>query len=415
MTNASNPSTDTVGRAYGRKPGRPDPILTQVGPGTPGGEMLRRYWQPIALSSEATDLPKQIRRYGEDLILFRSRSGEVGLMVPYCIHRGASLLYGRVEDDGIRCAYHGWKFGCQGKVLDQPCEPEGGLSKHKLRQPWYPVVEQFGAIWAYMGPPEKQPLFPIFSCFEGELAEDEQIAAFYMNEDKGATDFPAKFNWFQHFDNGPDHYHIVVLHKEHSGEQFFDKRYDVRPKSIEFDYSKAEDSVLVTSRRALGNGKTWVRLEQILMPNIYALPPFYDDGPCYDLWFFVPFDDTTYVQMSIMRCKKDFSFNLRDFFGIGPEKKLWNELTAEERQRYPSDQEVQSSIWGGLCCHSEENLAASDQGVVKNRMLWKRQVKAVAEGGDPVGVAFKEKERRIQILGRSWIEDDVQSAAQKGR
>ena len=406
MTDAIRPPTEHVGRAYGRKPGVPDPVLTQVGPGTPGGEMLRRYWQPIALSSEATAFPKQIRRYGEDLILFRAGNGEVGLVTPYCIHRGASLYYGKVEEDGIRCAYHGWKFGCQGAVLDQPCEPERGRSKHRLRQPWYPVIEKFGAVWAYMGSPEKQPLFPIFSCFDQELGDDELIIAIYMNEDKGAVDFPSKFNWFQHYDNGPDHYHIQVLHWDHSGPQFYDNRYSVAPQSIEFAYSDKGDSTLVTSRRDLGNGETWVRLEQILVPNIYALPPFHDDGPCQDLWFFVPFDDTTYVQMSISRVSKSFSFDLRDFHGMGPNMKLWSEMSSEEHQRYPSDSEVQGSQWGGLTCHSEENLAGSDVGVVKNRLLWKRQVKAVQQGGDPVNTAFREEDRRIEIVGGSWMERD---------
>ena len=413
MTTTTHPPTDQVGRAYGRKPGKPDPILTQVGPGTPGGEMLRRYWQPIALSCEATTLPKQIRRFGEDLILFRTLRGEVGLVTPYCIHRGASLFYGKVDEDGIRCAYHGWKFGCRGKVLDQPYEPDGGRSKHKLRQPWYPVVEQFGAVWAYMGPPEKQPLFPIFSCFDRPLAADESISALYMNEDKGATDFPSKFNWFQHFDNGPDHYHIFHLHIGHSGSQFTDKRYAYPLQSVTFSYSDAQDSVLVTTRREVGNGRVWVRVEQISMPNFYALPPFhFNDGPCEDLWFFVPFDDTTYVQMSIGIRKASETWNLRDFHGIGPHMKLWNEMTPQEHQLYPSDQEVQGSTWGGLTRHSEENLAATDQGVVKNRLLWKRQVKAVAAGGDPVGVAFKEEDRRIEIVGRSWMEDVARSAGQ---
>ena len=161
----------------------------------------------------------------------------------------------------------------------------------------------------------------------------------------------------------------------------------------------------MTTRRDLGEGKTWVRVEQVLVPNIYALPPFhFDDGPCEDLWFFIPFDDMTYVQMSISIQKAGAEFNLRDFHGIGPEGKLWNEMTEEEHQLYPSDQEVQSSTWGGMSCHSEENLAASDEGVVKQRMLWKRQAKAVAEGRDPVGVAFKEEDRRINIVGNSWVE-----------
>src|SRR5262245_12399088 len=105
---------DTKGRAYGLPRPTSDLELVQVGPGTLGGELLRRYWQPIAHSSDATDLPKEIQRFGEKLILFRNKRGEAGLLYPRCIHRGSSLLFGRVEDDGIRCCYHGWKFGNDG-------------------------------------------------------------------------------------------------------------------------------------------------------------------------------------------------------------------------------------------------------------------------------------------------------------
>ncbi|HVF94100.1 MAG TPA: Rieske 2Fe-2S domain-containing protein, partial [Sphingomonas sp.] len=109
------------GTAYGRAPGTPDLYLTQVGPGTPGGEFWRRYWNPVALSEDATTTPIQIRILGEDLILFRNGRGEPGLLYPRCVHRGTSLIYGKCEDDGIRCCYHGWKFAPDGTCLDQPC------------------------------------------------------------------------------------------------------------------------------------------------------------------------------------------------------------------------------------------------------------------------------------------------------
>jgi len=124
------------GRAYGRPTPTHDHDLVAVGPGTPGGELLRRYWQPFARREEATTLPSTVRMLGEDLVLFRDGQGRPGLLYPRCCHRGTTLHYGKVEDDGIRCCYHGWKFDTEGHCLEQPCEPDGGRFKDKVRQPW---------------------------------------------------------------------------------------------------------------------------------------------------------------------------------------------------------------------------------------------------------------------------------------
>ncbi len=401
---------DAEGRAYGKKPGKPDLALTQVGPGTLGGELLRRYWQPIAMSYEATSTPKQIQRLGEELILFRNGQGEVGLLTPRCIHRGTTLYYGKVEEDGIRCCYHGWKFGCQGQVLDQPCEPDGGeRTKHKLRQPWYPVIEKWGAIWAYMGPADKQPLFPIYSAFE-DLADDEEIIADYMNAGGELTDFPARYNWFQHFDNAMDHFHIQVLHLSHAGTHFTDRRWDAWPEA-KWNYSDSGDSVLTHTRRDLGNGEAWMRIEQALMPNVLVIPPFYGDGVANHLWFFVPWDDTTYVQVQVIRQKKGFVWTSEEVAGYGPDNKLWRDMTPEEHRAFPSDHEAQEGQ-GITTLHTDEHLASSDEGIVKQRLLYKRAAKKVAAGEDPPGVAFTEAERRIVIEARSWMETIDQPATE---
>ena len=120
--------------------------LTHVGLGTPMGEMLRRYWHPVCLSVELDDLPKKIRILDEELIAFRDGSGHVGVMDLHCMHRGASLEYGRIEEDGLRCCYHGWKFDTEGHCLDQPGEPLGSDYKDKVRQAWYPAEERYGLV-----------------------------------------------------------------------------------------------------------------------------------------------------------------------------------------------------------------------------------------------------------------------------
>ena len=143
--------TSSDGRAYGRPPQHFDEHLARVGAGTPMGELLRRYWHPIALSESLRDLPKRVTILGEELVLFRDRQGLAGLLYPRCMHRGTSLFYGRIEEEGIRCCYHGWLFDTQGRYLDQPCEPDRGRHRDQARQPWYPVEERYGLVFAYLG------------------------------------------------------------------------------------------------------------------------------------------------------------------------------------------------------------------------------------------------------------------------
>src|SRR6266851_3645158 len=137
--------------------------LTQTGPGTPMGELLRRYWQPAALSEE---LPPgggaiPVRLLGEDLVLFRDGEGRPGLLGLHCAHRGADLSYGRLEDGGLRCLYHGWLYDRQGRCLEQPGEPAGSTFHERIRHTAYPCQEVAGIIFAYLGPGEP-PLLPAY-------------------------------------------------------------------------------------------------------------------------------------------------------------------------------------------------------------------------------------------------------------
>ena len=128
---------------YGHNPYVPEENvrLTHVGAGTPMGELLRRYWHPICMSSDLTDLPKFIKILDEELVAYRDKSGKVGILGAHCCHRGSSLEYGRIEEHGIRCCYHGWYFNEKGQCLEQPCEPNDSPYKDEVRQPWYPAEE----------------------------------------------------------------------------------------------------------------------------------------------------------------------------------------------------------------------------------------------------------------------------------
>src|ERR687885_175434 len=137
-------------------------LLTRVGPGTPMGDLLRQYWIPFLFSWEVTGdgAPERVRLLGEDLVAYRDTSGQVGLLGDHCPHRGASLFFGRNEENGLRCVYHGWKFDVTGACVDMPNEPPESNFKDKVRVVAYPALEKAGVVWAYMGPPEKRPPDP---------------------------------------------------------------------------------------------------------------------------------------------------------------------------------------------------------------------------------------------------------------
>src|SRR6185437_1953874 len=139
--------------------------LTRVGPGTPMGKLYRRYWIPAALSSELAEPdgpPVRVRLLGEDLIAFRYSSGKIGLVEAYCPHRRAPMFFGRNEECGLRCVYHGWKFDVDGACVDMPSEPPDSLFKTKVSIKAYPTWEGGGMVWTYMGPPETRPGPPAY-------------------------------------------------------------------------------------------------------------------------------------------------------------------------------------------------------------------------------------------------------------
>ena len=166
-------------------------LITRTGPATPAGTLMRRYWQPAALVDELSgNRPvKPVRLLGESLVLFRDDKGRYGLIERACPHRGTDLAFGRLEDGGLRCAFHGWLFDVEGKCLETPAEPEGSRMCANIRQKAYPVVEKSGVLFAYMGPGEP-PAFPHFDCF---TAPDSHTFAF-----KGMIDC----NWLQSLEVG---------------------------------------------------------------------------------------------------------------------------------------------------------------------------------------------------------------------
>ncbi|MEU4016537.1 aromatic ring-hydroxylating dioxygenase subunit alpha [Microbacterium sp. NPDC028030] len=384
-----------TGTAYGLRLGQPLNELAQVGPGTPYGEVLRRYWHPVAKVEDATTRPISLRVLGEELVLFRTRKGKAGLLHPRCIHRGASLFYGGVEDEGIRCCYHGWVFDTEGHCLEQPCEPELGLHRDRVRQPWYPVEEQYGLIWAYMGPPEKKPVLPRYDTLE-ELSDDEQLI---VNDQGVGGGGPAEldFNWLQHWENVMDPFHVPILHARFSGNQFTPEMALIP--EVEYEYTPL--GVRSIQMRELGDGRQLRRVTEVIFPNLRVVAsPKLSSGQTNMIGWVVPMDDTHFRIFTVARdSDPDFLAKLRSTH----EGKPWKELTDLEHQRLPGDYEAQKSQ-GAISLHSEDHLTTTDQGIAMIRRMMAKQHRAVAAGGDPVGVFFDESERLVRIEGGNYFE-----------
>ena len=376
----ATPATSDTGTAYGRPLRSYRKELSEVGAGTPMGELLRRYWHPVGTTADASDTPRRVRVLGEDLILFRDQTGRPGLVVPHCAHRGASLYYGKVEPRGIRCCYHGWLFDVQGRCIEQPCEPDGGRARAKVRQPWYPVQELYGLVWAYLGPPDRKPALPRYECLdtldEGEFLETDD------NSIGGGGPRIIPCNWLQHYENLVDPFHVVILHSSFSGTQFVEQM-AVMP---EVSWDIQAQSVRTLSLRRLPDGKTLSRISEAGLPTLRVIPSprIGRYGRVESIGWVLPIDDHSFRIYVVGRVReKGELYRMRSRLN----GKLWEELTEEEHQRFPGDYEAQVNQ-GRIAWHSEEHLATSDRGIVMLRRLLQKQLDAISEGGDPAGVSF---------------------------
>ena len=389
--------TTPSGSAYDRKPSTWNARLTEVGRGTPMGELLRRYWHPVGLAADAGTIPRAVKLLGEELILFRDGNGRAGLVYPRCCHRGTTLYYGKVEERGIRCCYHGWLFDVEGHCLEMPCEPNpSGAQCQRVRQPWYPVEERYGLIFAYLGPPARKPVLPRYECLE-VLAQGEFVEADDSSIGSGGIQI-APCNWLQHFENVVDPYHVPILHGSFSGPQFVEQM-GAFPK-VKFEYGAM--GVKVTSLRPGPDGRRFRRITEAVLPTLRVVPNprVAQYGMVESIGWTVPIDDTHYRIYVAGRVREAGELTK---FKSHYNGKTWAELTPQEHQLYPGDTEAQVGQ-GPITFHSEEHLMSSDQGISMLRILLDRQLDAVARGEDPVGVAFSEDDAYVRFDAGQYLE-----------
>ena len=262
-------------------------ILTRTGPGTPMGNLLRRYWLPAVQSDEVAnpDGPQvRLKLMGEDLIVFRDTKGRVGILDQFCPHRRSSLFFGRNEECGLRCSYHGWKFDVDGNIVDIPSEPDFASWSVKPTVKSYPVVETGGIIWAYMGPPDRIPPPPEY---EYCLVSDEHRYASRRWEE---------CNWLQGLEGGIDPVHVPYLHKFELSSDPLHKGNtgsDLTSNSNLFFDSVAQDyGINVIARRDAGDDSYYWRIGQWVIPCFTIAPPYGDFAMGSNAW--VPRDDESF-------------------------------------------------------------------------------------------------------------------------
>ena len=350
-------------------------FLTRVGPGTPAGETLRKYWLPVGFSHEhASDAPRLVRWLGEDLILFRDEAGRVGLIEPTCAHRGTSLEYGWIEAGGLRCCYHGWVYDVNGRCIEQPGEPPGSDFKNKIKLKSYPVRELGGIIWAYMGkgaPPELTNYHFLVRT------DGERVYTGYVRE----------CNYLQQLENALDPVHATVLHGRPVDGQPAAPEWMERP---EFEVAGNESMAYYVARREGPRpGTEWHR-EVAYLPPIMVVHdggslPGEPEPAMVDVSWRMPVDDFS-----------TRSFTLR----IHPKSdgKPWRkEQTARPRpaplmrgtrRQYDmatiNGQDTAAQVGqGAIVDRPREHLGHADRGVIQVRKLWKQTIEASMRGEEP--------------------------------
>ena len=393
-------------------------LITRTGKGTPAGELMRRYWQPAALVDElGGNRPiRPLRLFGEDLVLFKDEQGRYGLVGRHCPHRGTDLAYGRLEDGGLRCPFHGWLFNVAGKCLETPAEPPESNLCGNVKQKAYPVVEKSGILFAYLGPGEP-PAFPDFDCL---IAPDTHTFAF-----KGLIEC----NWLQSLEVGVDPVHTSFLHRffhdddpsQSYGKVFRDvtRDSDMPMSRIMREFTRPQIEVeptdygfrLVTLRR-INDESTHVRVTNLVFPNAFIIPMSremtitqwhvpVDDDKHYWYAIFTSFGEP--VNKDEMRRQRLALYDLPDYvpnrnkrndYGFDPHEQESETFTGMGADINVHDQWACESM-GAIQDRTQEHLGTSDKAIVAYRKLLRGALDQTAKGETPIMVLDKQAAARV--------------------
>ena len=364
-------------------------FLTRIGPGTPAGNLLRRYWHPICPIRElsAKSPKKRLRVLGEDLLLFRDGKGRVGLVAEQCAHRRASLYYGFIEDDGIRCPYHGWKYDVSGRCTEQPFEPADSPLKSETCQSSYEVQELAGMFWAYMGP-KPAPLLP---NWEPLITTAGPRRIYVLPE--------LQCNWLQIMENSVDTTHTYYLHGHMMATKGMPERaqYYYRPiKDYDFEVVKEDTWAGVRKIRTYGgkNGEKELG-HPLIFPCILMSP----QREHIVMHFRLPVDDT---HTQIYRIEYTPGGDTSEMDWSNPavfHTPSFKDETGEFKlDTFGSQDGMAWETQGPICDRSLENLGTSDRGLVLYRRMLKEQILAVQQGQEPLGIIRDPKKNEMIVI-----------------
>ena len=380
-----------------------------VGSGTAGGDWLRRYWLAVGTTKELFDIPQAVRVLGEDLVLFRDLNGQIGLVGQHCSHRGSSLEYGDIEECGIRCPYHGWLYDVNGNCLEQPSEPKEAQFCHKVRHLAYPVREQGGLIFAYLGPnPDHPPPFINFSPLVDHGGQR-------LVEDTRHFDY----NWFNFYENSADPAHVWILHgasgygQQTWGDRFFSVVNPPDFEPVETPYGMK----IVMSKPGNEPGTQVIDEMSMGFPSILQVgdTPYVhakedpelgiNSGSGYEhLMFLTPNDDSHFMLFTV------------DYY-TGPQPDMFERLSEMRKRELPiqevkpydkrplmpfrgnvRQEDIVAQGTQNLVGRRDEHLGPSDRGVIMLRKIVREAIQATAEGRDPKGVHLKENSEGLVTI-----------------
>jgi phenylpropionate dioxygenase-like ring-hydroxylating dioxygenase large terminal subunit len=378
-------------------------LLTQTGPGTPCGELLRRYWQPVALSEElqADGAPLPVTLMGEELVLFRDERGRVGVLDRHCCHRGADLSYGRLEQGGLRCIYHGWLYDINGKILEQPGEPDGGAQGLDYSLQSFPCREVGGVILAYIGPGEP-PLLPNYEFFQVPDAQ------------RFVSKIHHSCNFLQSNEGNIDPVHLSFLHRNLeaspidrerrvSGSESAPNALFGADRAPQIELELTDFGVRIFTVRDIEDDRIYFRTSNFIMPNFSAFPG--QTAPQgYSVNWHVPIDDTSHWKFVIV-FSRERALD-REMIGRGRDELMPDyRMVRGKANRYLQDRSsMKNKSFSGIghnfqaqdACviegagavqdRTKEHLVTSDKAIIAARKLLLKAIQDVKEGRDPLHI-----------------------------
>lgn len=363
-------------------------LLTQVSRGTPCGELLRRYWHPVAAAAELTDEKpvRAVKILNEELVVYRNRQGEYGLVGEHCPHRSASLAYGRVDEEGVRCPYHGWKFDHTGRCLEQPAEPPDGTFKDRIKHVAYPVQYLGGLIYAYLGP-APAPLLPRWDVLVWEHGRRWIVKESIID-----------CNWLQPMENSVDPSHLYWLHGDTERIVPSLKTYAEKHEFVRFQYGIRKRR---TTLPLATGGDTAVDDHPLLFPTVLRhVAPFNEgSGHRHNLQIRVPVDDhhtqvfrVNFLPIDSERSPANAPVPLRFVqLKTGPREYKMNMIPAQDSMAWETQ--------GSRTDRTQEHLGVGDEGIIELRKLLREQIERVQRGLDPIGIIRDPAKNELIDLG----------------